>query len=201
MWTRIMMRTVRDLLENLFGRSSTAERGALFLLNVFISLCCSWWYSSWRLKLSRSLCLHSYGFISNSNIFSFLFLQKLHNKLTCWRVDIIFQWQVNCRRAERRHQRHISRLRHPFPPQTTSRLASPRRLFFLFPPMRILVPGYKLYISKYKLMYAYRLYLCTWGYQYSMFPLHKSLQPRLQVWTHGYKSIELSFRARSYYRF
>ena len=93
-----MMRTVRDLLENLFGRSSTAERGAFFLLNVFISLCCSWWYSSWRLKLSRSLCLHSYGFISNSNIFSFFFffffLQKRHNKLTGWRDDIIFQWQV-----------------------------------------------------------------------------------------------------------
>ena len=98
-----------------------------------------------------------------------------------------------------------------FPSQTTSQLASPadlfsfffqpRRYFFLFPPMRILVPGYKLYISKYKLMYAYRLYLCTWGYQYSMFPLHKSLQPRLQVWTQRYKSIELSFRACSYYRF
>ena len=97
MWTRIMIRTVRDLLENLFDRFSTAERGAFFLLNVFISLCCSWWYSSWRLKLSRSLCLHSCGFISNSNIFSFFFfffLQKRHNKLTGWRVDIIFQWQV-----------------------------------------------------------------------------------------------------------
>ena len=204
MWTRIMMRTVRDLLENLFGRSSTAERGAFFLLNVFISLCCSWWYSSWRLKLSRSLCLHSYGFISNSNIF-------YKSDIISWRAEVLkFQWQVNCWRADRRHQRHVSRLRHPFsfPDYLSARFArrfffffQPRRYFFLFPPMRILVPGYKLYISKYKLMYAYRLYLCTWGYQYSMFPLHKSLQPRLQVWTQRYKSIELSFRACSYYRF
>ena len=130
-----MMRTVRDLPENLFGRSSTAERGAFFLLNVFISLCCSWWYSSWRLKSSRSLCLHSYGFISNSNIFSFLFfffLPKRRNKLACWRVDIIFQWQVNCRRADRRHQRHISRLRHPFPSPDylSARFATP--IFFPF---------------------------------------------------------------------
>ena len=183
------MRTVRGILENLFGWSSTAERGAFFLLNVFISLCCSWWYSSWR------------SFRIQISFFFFFFLQKRHNKLTCWRVDIIFQWQVNCWRADRRHQRHISRLRHPFPSPDylSARFATPS--FFPFSPMRILVPGYKLYISKYKLMYAYRLYLCTWGYQYSMFPLHKSLQPRLQVWTQRYKSIELSFRACSYYRF
>ena len=50
---------------------------------------------SWRSKLSRSLCLHSY-FISNSHIF----LQKRHNKLmltsmmTTWCVDISMtsQW-------------------------------------------------------------------------------------------------------------
>ena len=183
------MRTVRGILENLFGWSSTAERGAFFLLNVFISLCCSWWYSSWR------------SFRIQISFFFFFFLQKRHNKLTCWRVDIMFQWQVNCWRADRRHQRHISRLRHPFPSPDylSARFATPS--FFPFSPMRILVPGYKLYISKYKLMYAYRLYLCTWGYQYSMFPLHKSLQLRLQVYTQGYKSIELSFRACNYYRF
>ena len=57
-----------------------------------------------------------------------------------------------------------------FPSQTTSQLASPadlfsfffqpRRYFFLFPPIRILVPGYKLYISKYKFMHAYE---CTFA--------------------------------------
>ena len=198
------MRTVRDLPENLFGRSSTAERGAFFLLNVFISLCCSWWYSSWRLKSSRSLCLHSYGFISNSNIFSFLFFFFYQSDVISWGADVLTLYFKDKLIAGGRVGgiRGIS----PgsatlFPPQTTSRLASPRRFFFLFPSTRILVPGYKLYISKYKLMYAYRLYLCTWGYQYSMFPLHKSLQPRLQVWTQRYKSIELSFRACSYYRF
>ena len=35
---------------------------------VVISLCQSWCYSTWRSKLSKSLCLQSY-FISNSNIF------------------------------------------------------------------------------------------------------------------------------------
>ena len=57
-------------------------------------------------------------------------------------------------RADRRHQRHVSRLRHPFPSAlTTSRLASladlfsPTPIFFPFSPIRILVPAYKLYIS------------------------------------------------------
>ena len=119
MWTRIMMRTVRDLLENLFGRSSTAERGAFFLLNVFISLCCSWWYSSWRLKLSRSLCLHSYGFISNSNIL----LQRRHNKLTCWSVEISMTsllLEGGSAASKACLQLGSATL---FPPQTTSRLA------------------------------------------------------------------------------
>ena len=34
-----------------------------------------------------------------------------------WELDVFtFQWQVNCWIADRRHQRHISRLRHPSPP-------------------------------------------------------------------------------------
>ena len=60
-----------------------------FLWNVLFSLCWSWWYSSWRLKFSWSLFLHSYGFISNSNPF----LQKRHNKLTCWHFnDKLIPW-------------------------------------------------------------------------------------------------------------
>ena len=76
----------------------------------------------------------------------------------------------NCWRPDRRHQRHASRLRHPFsfPDYLSARFArrfififfQPRRFFFLFPPMRILVPGYKLYISKYKFMHAYE---CTFA--------------------------------------
>ena len=131
-------------------------------------------------------------------------LQKRHNKLTGWRVEIIFQWQVltcQLKLQEGGSAASEAYLQAP-PPFSLPRLPLGLLLgLLLFPPMRILVPGYKLYISKYKLMYAYRLYLCTWGYQYSMFPLHKSLQPRLQVCTQGYKSIELSFRACSYYRF
>ena len=104
------------------------------------------------------------------------FLKKRHKKLTCCRVS-------------------LPRLAFFF------FFFAHADFSFLFLPMRILVPGYKLHSSKYKFMHPYRLYLCTWGYQYSMFPLHKSLQPRLQVWTQRYKSIELSFRACSYYQF
>ena len=54
-------------------------------------------------------------FISNSNIFykTDIISSRWHpwgenDVLTC-------QWQVNCCRVDRRHQRHVSRLRHPFP--------------------------------------------------------------------------------------
>ena len=48
-----------------------------------------------------------------------------------WELDVlIFQWQVNCWRADRRHQRHVSRLHHPFssPDYLLARFA--RRFFF-----------------------------------------------------------------------
>ena len=41
-----------------------------------------------------------------------------------------FQWQLVCRRVDRRHQRHVSRLRHPFPSQSTARFASLVDFFF-----------------------------------------------------------------------
>ena len=55
-----------------------------------------------------------------------------------------------------------------FPPQTTLRIASLANFFFphahfffsFFFPMWILVPGYKLYISKYKFIHAYE---CTFA--------------------------------------
>ena len=73
-----------------------------------------------------------------------------------------------------------------FPSQTTSQLASPADLFsfffnhadfFLFPPMRILVPGYKLYISKYKFMHAYECTFALGGISIpcSLFTSHFSL--------------------------
>ena len=46
----------------------TGRTPRIFLWNVHISLRRRWCYSSWRSKLSTSLCLHSY-FISNSIIF------------------------------------------------------------------------------------------------------------------------------------
>ena len=73
-----------------------------------------------------------------------------------------------------------------FPSQTTSQLASPadfffffhpRRYFFLFSPMRILVPGYKLYISKYKFLHAYECTFALGGISIpcSLFTSHFSL--------------------------
>ena len=72
-----------------------------------------------------------------------------------------------------------------FPPQTTSQLASPAHLFFfsltpiffLFPPVRILVPGYKLYISKYTFMHAYECTFALRGISIpcSLFTSHFSL--------------------------
>ena len=41
-----------------------------------------------------------------------------------------------------------------FPPQSTF-FSAHAHFFFLLPPMRILVPGYKLYICKYKFTHAY----------------------------------------------
>ena len=72
-----------------------------------------------------------------------------------WRAELLtFQWQVNCWMADRRHQRHVSRPCHPFPSPDylTDRVARqfffrPSSFFSFFFPMRILVPGYKLYIS------------------------------------------------------
>ena len=43
-------------------------------------------------------------------------------------------------------------------------------------------------------------YFCTLDYQCSIFRLHKSVEPRLQVRTQGYKNIELFFHACSYYQ-
>ena len=50
-------------------------------------------------------------------------------------------------------------------------------IFFPFPPMRILVPGYKLYISKYKFMHAYECTFALGGISIpcSLFTSHFSL--------------------------
>ena len=120
----------------------TGRAQRIFLWNVFISVRRSWCYSSWWSKLSRSLCLNSY-FISNSNIF----FTKRHNKLTLTSIDSqVYYW-----RADRRHQRHVSRLRHIFqsPYYLSARFArpfffSPTPTFFLFPLIPNLVPGYNL---------------------------------------------------------
>ena len=88
----------------------TGRIRCIFLWNVlYISLCRSWCYSSWQLKLSRSPYLHKYFFYKSDIISS------------CWHpwweLDVLtFQWHVNSWRADRRHQRHaVSRLCHPFP--------------------------------------------------------------------------------------
>ena len=71
-----------------------------------------------------------------------------------------------------------------FPPQTTLRIASLANLFFarahFFPfffRMRILVPGYKLYISKYQFMHAYKCTFALGGNSIpcSLFTSHFSL--------------------------
>ena len=87
--------------------------------------------------------------------------------------------------ADRRHQRHVSRPCHPFPSPDylTDRLARqfffpPRPFFFsFFFPMWILVPGYKLYISKYKFMHAYECTFALGGISIpcSLFTSHFSL--------------------------
>ena len=95
------------------------------------------YYFSWRAKLSRSLCLHSY-FISNSNIF---YKGDIISSLWhpwWWELDVLTcQWQVNCWRADRRHQRHVSRLLHPFPSPDYLSARFAHQFFFLFPPMCI----------------------------------------------------------------
>ena len=71
-----------------------------------------------------------------------------------------------------------------FPPQTTLRIASLANFFFLpssffsfFLPMRILVPGYKLYISKYQFIHAYKCTFALGGISIpcSLFTSHFSL--------------------------
>ena len=86
---------------------------------------------------------------------------------------------------DRRHQRHVSRLRHSIssPDYLSARFARQfifflsNADFFLFPPMRILVPGYKLYISKYKFMHAYECTFALGGISIpcSLFTSHFSL--------------------------
>ena len=81
--------------------------------------------------------------------------------------------------------RQVSRLRQPFPSPDyhSTRFArrfflfGPRRFFFLFPPMRILVPGYKLYISKYKFTHVYECTFALGGITIpcSLFTSHFSL--------------------------
>ena len=133
MLTSIMTRTanLRDLLENIFDCSSPSHAGQFPLI---ISLRRSWCYLSWRPKLSRSLCLHSY-FISNSNIS----LQKRHNKLTP--KSVMRTWRVNCWRGDRRHPKVHLQAPPPFPlPRLPlDWLRSP--IFSPFPTMRSLVPG------------------------------------------------------------
>ena len=86
--------------------------------------------------------------------------------------------------ADRRHQRHVSRPCHPFPSPDylTDRLARqfffrPSSFFSFFFPMRILVPGYKLYISKYQFIHAYKCTFALGGISIpcSLFTSHFSL--------------------------
>ena len=88
------------------------------------------YYSSWRLKLSRSLCLHYY-FISNSNIS----LQKWHNKLTLTSVNLTC-WHFNDKLIGKGRIGGIKGMftgsAALFAPQTTSRLASLADFFSLF---------------------------------------------------------------------
>ena len=56
-----------------------------------------------------------------------------------WLDVLTFQWQVNCWRANLRHQRHVSRLRHSFPSPDWLSARFARRFFFFtlayfFPP-------------------------------------------------------------------
>ena len=71
------------------------------------------------------------------------FLQKRHNKLTVTPVicDVLtFQWQVNCWRTDRQHQRHVSRLRYPLPSSDYLSARFARQLFFFFHPRRLFSP-------------------------------------------------------------
>ena len=112
---------------------ATGHTRHIFLWNVLISLHRSWCQSSWQLKFSRSLCLHSY-FISNSYTFSY----KSDIISSCWhlwcKLDVLaFQWKVNHWRVER--GKGMSPGSATFSsPQITSKLASLANYFFSFLP-------------------------------------------------------------------
>ena len=107
---------LRDLLENLFCCSPPRSQRCIFLWNVLISLRRSWCYTG-----CRSLCLHSY-----SNIFFQSDISISSRWPPWWELDMLtFHWQVNFWRVDRRHQRHVSRLRYPFPSLPILPLCSP----------------------------------------------------------------------------
>ena len=101
--------------------------------------------------------------------------------LPCWHFNdrLIAGGRIDVRR----HQRHLQAPPpfHPFP-SPDPRLAfffffAHADFSFLFRPMRILVPAYKLHISKYKFMHAYRLTFALGGISIpcSLFTSHFSL--------------------------
>ena len=76
-----------------------------------------------------------------------IFFTKTDIISSCWHPwrenDVLTcQWQVNCCRVDRWHQRHVSRLRHPFPSPDYLWACFARQFFCLFPTMGSLVPGY-----------------------------------------------------------
>ena len=110
--------------KKIFGHSNVPiwrQASALWVLQscfyaLFIRNVCSVRYSAFYVCC---LNLDSSIFHSDVCLASFLFFS-----------NVCCQW---FHLADRRHQRHVSRLRHPFPPQTTAQLVSLADFFLLFP--------------------------------------------------------------------
>ena len=117
---RIMTRTanLRNLLENLLR----------------CSLCSSpVTRSAFSSETSLFLFAEAY-LISNSNIFykTDIISSRWH---PWWEHDVLTcQWQVNYWRTDWWHQRHVSRLRHPFPSTDYPLVCFARQFFLPFPP-------------------------------------------------------------------
>ena len=146
MSTIIIMGTanLRDIPENLFDCSSLVARGTFSSeTSLFLFAKAAVTPVGNRSQVDLFACtITLFGiqiFFYKSDIISLLWHPW-------WELDVLtFQWQVNYWRVDQRHQRHVSRLRHPFLfPDYLSPCFTPQFFFFAnadFCSFFSLVPG------------------------------------------------------------